>query len=141
MWRWSRFEPSDRGAAALEFAIVLPVLLSLLCGTIDWGYYFFTREIVVNASREGARVGTLQFAEGVNAATEAANAARNYLSGSLDAAKVSATVITTSQNATGTACPAQSSCVRITYPVGGSVTGLLGRFVPTSIVAYAEMRK
>jgi Flp pilus assembly protein TadG len=137
----SRREPPEHGAAALEFAIVLPVLLTLLCGTIDWGYYFYSREIVVNASREGARVGTLQFAVGVDPATEAANAARNYLSGSLDPAKVSAATITTDKNATLSACPAQSSCVRITYPVGGSITGFLGRFVPTSIVAYAEMRK
>jgi Flp pilus assembly protein TadG len=131
----------ERGAAAVEFAIVLPVLLAILCGTIDWGFYFYTREVVVNASREGARVGTLQFASGVNPATEAANAARSYLSGSLEAGRVSAAVITTNENATGIACPAQSSCVRITYPIGGSVTGFLKPFVPTSIVAYAEMRK
>ena len=130
-----------RGAAAVEFAIVLPVLLGILCGTIDWGFYFFTREIVVNASREGARVGTLQFAAGVSPTEQAKIAARNYLAASLDPTKVSVTTITTDVNANLSACPAQSSCVRISYPIGGSVTGLLRRFIPTSIVAYAEMRK
>lgn len=131
----------QRGAAVVEFAIVLPVLLAILCGTIDWGFYFFTREIVVNASREGARVGTLQFDVGVDPGVQAAAAARKYLANSLDPAKVAATTITTDLNATLGACPSQSSCVRITYPIGGSITGFLGRFVPTSIVAYAEMRR
>jgi Flp pilus assembly protein TadG len=129
----------ERGAAALEFAIVLPVLLAILCGTIDWGYYFFTREVVVNASREGARVGTLQFAAGKDPSTEAKTAAQNYLNGALSS-PLTAT-ITTDSNAQGSACPATSSCVRIDYPIGGSITGFLGPFIPTSIVAYAEMRK
>lgn len=131
--------PSQRGASAVEFAIVLPVLLALLCGTIDWGFYFFTREVVVNASREGARVGTLQFAADKNPRTEAENAARNYLAGALS--KPAAATITTDKNAQGSACPATSSCLQIDYPIGGSVTGFLKPFIPTSIVAYAEMRK
>jgi Flp pilus assembly protein TadG len=130
---------SPRGAAAVEFAIVLPVLLALLCGTIDWGFYFFTREVVVNASREGARVGTLQFASGTDPRDEARDAAQDYLDGALPGARVA--TITTGSNAQGTPCPATSSCVRIEYPIGGSITGFLQAFIPTSIVAYAEMRR
>ncbi len=129
----------ERGAAVVEFAIVLPLLLAILCGTIDWGYYFFTREVVVNASREGARVGTLQFAAGKNAQTEAKNAAQAYLDGALPKAQTA--TITTANNAQGSACPSTSSCIRIDYPIGGSITGFLGPLIPSSIVAYAEMRK
>jgi Flp pilus assembly protein TadG len=138
MRRLKRHLP-ERGAAAVEFAIVLPVLLTILCGTIDWGYYFFTREVVVNASREGARVGTLQFAAGKNPRTEAEKAAQDYLNGALSSALTA--TITTDSNAQGAACPATSSCVRIDYPIGGSITGFLGPLIPKSIVAYAEMRK
>ena len=134
----TRLLPPPRGVAAVEFAIVLPVLVAILFGTIDWGYYFFTREIVVNAAREGARVGTLQFGPGVEAEEEAALAAEKYLMSSL---RASATTISTEQNADGGACPAASSCVRITYDTGGAVSGFLGSLVPDRIVAYAEMRK
>ncbi|BDG01204.1 TadE/TadG family type IV pilus assembly protein [Anaeromyxobacter oryzae] len=131
----SRRSWSEQGAAAVEFALVFPVLVALLCGTIDWGYYFFTRAVVVNASREGARVGTLQFPDGVDAATQAETAARTYLENSLATPRAATAEIDTT-------CPrAESSCVRITYHVGGSVTGLMRLLMPDDIVAYAEMRK
>jgi Flp pilus assembly protein TadG len=50
----------ERGAVAVEFALVLPLLLLLVLGGIDWGYYFFAGEIAANAAREGARAGAIQ---------------------------------------------------------------------------------
>lgn len=47
-----------RGAAAIEFALVLPVLLFLVLGMVDYGWYFFCQLTVTNAAREGARAGT-----------------------------------------------------------------------------------
>jgi hypothetical protein len=49
----------QRGAVAVEFALVLPLLLLLVLGGIDWGYYFFVGEIAANAAREGARAAAL----------------------------------------------------------------------------------
>lgn len=133
-----RTRRTERGAAAVEFAIVLPVLVAIICGTIDWGYYFFTRSVVINASREGARVGTLQVSPPATPEGEAENAAVTYLkAASLDGDAI----VQTNVNVDGGACPAGSSCVRITYDAGGSLTGFLGTLVPGSIVAYAEMRK
>ena len=57
---WNRRE---RGAVAVEFALVLPILLLLVLAGIDWGYYFFAGQIVANAAREGARVGALTRSE------------------------------------------------------------------------------
>lgn len=48
----------QRGAVAVEFALVLPLLLLLLLGMMDYGWYFFCRLSVTNAAREGARAGT-----------------------------------------------------------------------------------
>lgn len=47
----------ERGIAAAEFAIVLPVLLLLLFGTIEFGMIMYGREVVTNAAREAARAG------------------------------------------------------------------------------------
>jgi Flp pilus assembly protein TadG len=51
---------SQRGAAAAEFAILLPVLLTILFGIIEFGMIMYSREVVTNASREGARAGIVQ---------------------------------------------------------------------------------
>ena len=45
----------ERGAAAVELALVLPLLLLIVGGIIDFGRFFYTQNIVVNAAREGAR--------------------------------------------------------------------------------------
>lgn len=47
---------SERGASAVELAIVLPVLFLVIAGIVDFGRYFFTQIQVTNAAREGARV-------------------------------------------------------------------------------------
>jgi len=46
----------DRGAAALEFALVLPILLILVLGIVEFGRVFNVQISVTNAAREGARV-------------------------------------------------------------------------------------
>jgi Flp pilus assembly protein TadG len=45
----------DLGAAAVEFALILPLLLVLLFGIMQFGYTFFEYNEVVAAAREGAR--------------------------------------------------------------------------------------
>ena len=47
----------QEGAAALEFAACLPILLLLLAGFFDFGWYFYWQHTVTNASRAGARYG------------------------------------------------------------------------------------
>lgn len=54
-----RLRRGQRGAAAVEFALVLPLLMLLVLGTIDWGFYFFIEQVATNAAREGARVGAV----------------------------------------------------------------------------------
>ena len=63
----------DRGAAALEFALVLPVLLIIVFGIIDFGRMLNAKIVLTQAAREGARaaaVGTQ--ADGVAWANSAA---------------------------------------------------------------------
>jgi Flp pilus assembly protein TadG len=46
-----------KGAAAVEMAIVVSVLLLIVAGIIDLGHAFYLQQVVTNASREGARYG------------------------------------------------------------------------------------
>ena len=50
---------SERGAELVEFAFVLPTLLLLILGVVDFGLLFQRYEVVTNAAREGARVAIL----------------------------------------------------------------------------------
>jgi len=48
---------NQQGATAVEFALVLPLLLLLLFGIIEFSLYMFNKQVITNASREGARAG------------------------------------------------------------------------------------
>jgi Flp pilus assembly protein TadG len=48
----------QQGSFAVEFAIIMPVLLLLVFGITDFGHAWYMRQMMVNASREGARYGT-----------------------------------------------------------------------------------
>jgi Flp pilus assembly protein TadG len=45
----------QNGVAALEFAIVLPVLAVILFGILDFALLFYNKQVLTNASRELAR--------------------------------------------------------------------------------------
>ena len=51
----SRFRRDDRGAAMVEFAIVLPVLMLILLGIIEFGRAYNAQVSIQAAAREGAR--------------------------------------------------------------------------------------
>ena len=47
------------GQAVVEFALVLPLFLLLLFAAVEFGRAYFHLHLLTNASREGARVGSL----------------------------------------------------------------------------------
>ena len=49
----------DRGAAAVEFALVLPILMLIICGIIDFGRAYNAQITLTNAAREAVRVWAL----------------------------------------------------------------------------------
>jgi Flp pilus assembly protein TadG len=139
-----RSRDPQRGAAAVEFALVLPLFLALLMGSIDYGYYFFSDQIVTNAAREGARAGTLvPPASGSGAAVSAGGAAAAaYLtanglgcpgggSGCINTTSVTVTDLA------GITTPAID--VVIDYPAV-SLTGFTQIVLPAKVHGHAVMR-
>ena len=49
----------EKGASAVEFALLLPVLVLILFGIIEFGLMLYNKQVITNASREGARMGIL----------------------------------------------------------------------------------
>ena len=71
---------NERGVVAAEFAILLPVLLLIVFGTMEFGMMMYGREVVTNATREGARYGIVAQAPPVTSGQMIAQAT-NYLTG------------------------------------------------------------
>ena len=114
----------------MEFALVLPLLVTIVLGTIDWGWFFFVSQIVTNAAREGARIGSITPME--TAANDARDTATAYLTGSgLPAGGTAAAVIVDDRIE-----------VTVTYPAG-SLTGFttMVRILPLNAEAVAVMRR
>jgi Flp pilus assembly protein TadG len=94
---------SRRGSQAVEFALVLPVLLTLTAGIVDYGWYYSTELTVIHAVREGARAGAAAEEDddactiATNATVEALNASgfTSATAGNVDVAVVDAPTIGT----------------------------------------------
>jgi len=111
--RWGRLRSREqRGASAVEFALVVTPLMILFFGMVQYGMYFYSAQVgshVANATARQLSVGNCQ----------GAGALQTYVDNSLGAAKTSsATISTTWKNVDGTT-PASPAAQNVT--VGGSV--------------------
>jgi len=69
---------SERGAAAVEFALLLPMLLLVVFGIMEFGQLYNVQISASNAAREGARYAAVHYADaGGYSDTAAVAAARN----------------------------------------------------------------
>lgn len=140
--RWRR----DRGAALLETAIALPMVLLVSVGIFEFGRAFQTWQVITNAAREGARVAVLP--NPVAGAVEGRVMA--YLtSGQLpDAASA---VVNVNRNAVMSigASNASASIVTVQYPFNFIVLNPVARLVvgsstlgsaPITMTTSAQMR-
>ena len=62
------------GSAVLDTALVLPILLSLAFGTVEYGHYFYWKHTLQGAAREGARAGITPSATNTDVTTAVTNA-------------------------------------------------------------------
>ena len=112
---------TERGASAVEFAIVLPVLFLVIAGIVDFGRFFFTQIQVTNASREGARAAVVLPSP---APSDMTAITQRALAGAAGVPGAAATVLTT--------CPAASpsnATVLVTAPFDWIIMGPAIRMV------------
>jgi len=54
-----RADQSQRGASAVEFAVLAPLFVALLFAIVEFGLILYTKSMMTHASREGARFGVV----------------------------------------------------------------------------------
>jgi Flp pilus assembly protein TadG len=74
-----RLLKKNRGASAVEFAIILPLLVLLVFGIIELSFLLYDQAMITNASREGARAGIVYRNPAVTD-TEISSVVNKYLS-------------------------------------------------------------
>ena len=110
---------SDRGAAAVEFALVLPLLLLLVLGVIEFSRVYNVQISLSNAAREGARTMAIHN-----------DPARAKTAASLAAPSVNPALTTGDVTVSPAACAAGSAVtVTIDYEVD-LLTGYFGVTLP-----------
>ncbi|MDQ0690148.1 TadE family protein [Arthrobacter sp. W4I7] len=113
-------QDSERGAAAVEFAILLPLLLMLVLGTIEFGRAYNAQITLTNAARDGVRVMAI-----ANDPASAKIAAKNA------AASVSTSIPTSDVTLSTDACSTGSQVtLTIKYNLS-TITGIAGPFPMT----------
>ena len=134
---------SERGAELIEFALVLPLLLFLIFGLVDFGFMFQRFEVVTNAAREGARMAVLPG----YATADVTARVQSYLT----TAGVAANSVNSSVSVTNVTIPAGAGAalpgkrVQVTYAspyifIGPLAGWFGGTFTTANLTAVAQMR-
>jgi hypothetical protein len=122
---------SESGASAVEFALLLPVLMLILFGIIEFGLALHRQAILTNASREGARLGIVSSVPPIDLAAVNAKIDSYLIAAGINPADVSRTPPPTLTGGTGSAV-----IVTLTLPY----TPITSFIAPISLVARTEMR-
>ncbi len=145
----------DRGAAALEFALVLPILIVLVFGIISFGYMLSFRQAMSQAAAEGGRAAAVKPAgTSTTDRITAARAAINDALGSYGVTCTSGGGLTHTGGPSGTcsitivACssgPSGAQCARValSYPYSSNslIPGLgINAVLPDSLDYTTEVR-
>lgn len=56
---FNQFSRQERGQSLVEFGLAMPVLVALLLFIVSCGQLFSAQLVLINAAREGARVGAI----------------------------------------------------------------------------------
>ena len=104
----------QEGAALIEAAFTLPLMLFVCIGILEFGRAYQAWQVVTNASREGARIAVLP---GMDDAAVTSRVKTYLEAGALDKASVAAVVIQRNTTVSiGGTSTASASKVTVNYP-------------------------
>jgi Flp pilus assembly protein TadG len=131
---------TQTGAAAVEFALVLPLLMMLLFGMIEFSVLLYDKAMITNASREGARRGIVYGYPNRPTDAEIKDVVSKYCASSLISFK-SGSAVSTTVASTGSS-PGDSLTVTVSYQydflvLPSFVTAISG---PATLQAITVMR-
>jgi Flp pilus assembly protein TadG len=130
--------PPERGASALEFALVLPLLLSALFAVVEFSRLYMADQDVVTASREGARF-ALGGSRYIDCAGIRAAATRLATRSRVTSVDITVRYDHGPGTATFATCPVATSSIvsgdRVVVTVSRTVTPILPGFSPTTVTA------
>lgn len=137
----ARLRKSEDGAELIEMAIVLPLLLLLIMGMVDFGFLFQRYVVLTNAAAEGARVASLP---GYSAADVTARVTAYAANGGVPGTVNTATAAVTLPGANGGSWPGTQVTVThvYTYQYVGPIAALFGGGIGgnVTITSRATMR-
>ncbi len=102
----------ERGSAAVEFALVLPIFCAIVFGTIDYGWYFYQRFTLTSAVRDGLRSGVV-ISQSVASPNDCASVAKARAAADLTQAGLTGT--STFTTSTASAFPTKTLTLNGTY--------------------------
>jgi len=140
-----RLRRDQRGAALLEMAFTLPLLLLISVGIFEFGRAFEVWQVLTNAAREGARVAVLP---GISDAMVSARVQQYANAGVLDTGVTPTVTILRNSTISYGSGTASGSTVTVTYPFRFIVLQSVARLIvngstvgaPFTMAASAAMR-
>ena len=124
---------SESGASAVEFALLLPVLMLILFGIIEFGFALYKQAVLTNASREGARLGIVQSVPPITLAAVQATIDSYLLAGGINPGDLSPAPVITGVPGSVTGIPV---VVTLTLPYARFTSFI----PPITLSAKTEMR-
>lgn len=115
------YRESEQGAAAVEFALLAPVLIMLLFGIMEFGRAYNTQLTLTNAAREGVRVMAIDN----NKAT--ARTATKAAASSLYPALQDSNIVFLASDGTDSCSATKQITVTVNYTLS-TMTGIAGPF-------------
>jgi Flp pilus assembly protein TadG len=133
-----RFQPR-RGTAAVELAVVAPLVVGLLVGLLEVGRLVQANQIVSNAAREGAR----KASTGINSYSDVQTAVANYLTnaGITNQSGLTVTVYDVTQGNSGpqfnpsTATKLDQLQITVTLPASNVQLPLISMFGTNNVIS------
>jgi len=119
---------SERGAALIETALTLPLVLFITVAAVEFGHAYQTWQVLTNAAREGARVAVLP---GVNDAAVEQRVRTYITAGRLRAPDTAVVTVTRNTPLPIGAAVATASTVVVDYPFDFMVLQPVAQLVVT----------